>query len=214
MIDLLIVGAGGFGRELYGWLWDCLPKEKYRLKGFLCQDERELQGHGIDAPVCGEPATYEPQPNDRFLLAVGDVAARRRVVESLCSRNAQFLTMIHPTAVVASTAQIGQGVVLYPNTVVSNCADVADFVLLNLYSSAGHDSKVGRHSAVSPYATLNGFAVIEEDVFLGTHSTVGPRIRVGRQSKVCANTAVLQDVPPNSFVFGVPGKVAPQLENE
>jgi len=212
MLDIIIVGAGGFGRELHGWMWDCFSKDQYRARGFLGEDPRDSESHGVDLPVLGDPDSYEPTPNDRFLLAIGDVAARRRVVETLCSRKAEFLTLVHPTAVIAPSATIGPGVVLYPYAVVSNRAVLDGFAVLHQFASAGHDTRIGRYCNLCPYATLNGCAVVEDDVFMGTHSTVGPSNRVGRNSKICANTAVLRDVPPNSFVFGVPGKVTPLMD--
>ena len=206
MQEIIIVGAGGFGREVCNWLWDCFSQEHYRLKGFLSQDDHALDQHDIDAQVLGDPADYQPEPKDRFILAIGDIDARRRTVESLCGRGAFFLTMIHPTAVVASTASIAQGAVLYPFVTISNCAVLDDFVHLSLYASVGHDGKAGKFSLLSPYATLNGFSAIEDEVFLGTHATIGPSCVVGRQSKISANSAVLHNVRPGSFIHGVPGK--------
>ena len=49
MLDILIVGAGGFGRELHGWLWDCFSQEEYRLKGFLSQDAHALDSFGLES---------------------------------------------------------------------------------------------------------------------------------------------------------------------
>ena len=81
-----------------------------------------------------------------------------------------------------------------------------DFVMMNIYSSCGHDAKVGKYCILSPYATLNGFVVLEDEVFLGTHTTVIPYKRVGCKSKISANSVVMRDVATNKIVFGVPGK--------
>jgi acyl-[acyl carrier protein]--UDP-N-acetylglucosamine O-acyltransferase len=107
---------------------------------------------------------------------------------------------------VANTAKIGEGIIICPFCFVSNNAQLDDFVLMNAYSSCGHDTKVGKYCILSPYATLNGFVVLEDEVFLGTHATVTAYKKVGYQSKVSANSVVMRDVPPNRIVFGVPGK--------
>jgi len=208
MLDVIIVGAGGFGREILAWLWQCYSAEEFRLKGFLtrARDKQSLAGFNVVANVIGDPESYVPCENDRFILAIGDVDARRRTVEALTQQGARFLTMIHPSAVVSESAVIGEGAVLYPFVTVSNCAHLDSFVHLSLYASAGHDSRIGEFCLLSPYATLNGFAVLEDDVFLGSHTMVGPGQVVGRESRVSANTSVLHDVPPLSFVHGVPGR--------
>ena len=208
MLDVVIVGAGGFGREILGWLWQCFSPDEYRLKGVLARagDEHNLFDFDVEVGVIGDPESYEPHDNERFILAIGGMEARRRTVEALTLRGAQFLTMIHPTAVVAESAKIGEGAVLYPFVTVSNEANLDCFVHLSLYASAGHDARIGRFCLLSPYSTLNGFAVLDDEVFMGSHSMVGPGHSVGRESRISANTSVLHDVPAISFVHGVPGR--------
>ena len=48
--NIIIVGAGGFGRELFEMLWDAYDKNAYQFKGFLAQDDRSLREAGLDAP--------------------------------------------------------------------------------------------------------------------------------------------------------------------
>ncbi|MCA9265866.1 MAG: acetyltransferase [Planctomycetales bacterium] len=211
MIDIVIVGAGGFGRELLPFLDLCFSPQTHRLKGFLAQNASELDNYDVAAPVLGDPEQYTPEPQDRFLLAIGNMKVRKRVVEALTAKGGEFLTLVHPTAVVAPTAIIGVGAVIYPLTVVSNCAHVGDYAHLSTYASLGHDARTGKYCLLAPYATLNGFCILEDEVYLSTHSTVVPGRRVGQASVVSANSAVMRDVPPHSFVFGVPGKVMPRL---
>jgi acyl-[acyl carrier protein]--UDP-N-acetylglucosamine O-acyltransferase len=78
--------------------------------------------------------------------------------------------------------------------------------MMNLYSTCGHDVKIGKYCILSPYAILNGFVTLEDEVFLGTHSTVIPYKKVGYKSKISANSVVMRDVAANKIVFGVPGK--------
>ena len=212
MKDIIIVGAGGFGREVYSWLWDCFSRAEYGFKGFLADNKNDLEGYDIDGPILDGPAVYRPASADRFVLAIGNVEARRRTVELLLGQGAKFLTMIHPTALVAQTARLGSGAVLYPYSLVSNGAVLDDFVHLSLYASVGHDGRVGQYCALSPYSTLNGFAVLEDEVLLGTHASVAPTKRVGRGSKISSNSAVMKDVPPGSLVFGVPGRHTRRLD--
>ena len=207
-LDLIIIGAGGFGRELHTMLWDGFSKVDFRFKGFLTDETNELVK--AIGPVVGCPDDYEPQTSDRFLLAIGYMEARERVTRMLADRGGKFESYIHPTAFIASNASIGEGAVVYPYAVVSNAARIADQVHLNYFASVGHDVDVGRCCLLAPYATLNGFSVIEDHVYMSTHSTVVVAKRVGARTKISANSTVQHDVPPDSFVFGVPGRVRRQ----
>lgn len=206
MYNIIIVGAGGFGREVYLWAKDSFSKDQYRIKGFLDDNPRILNNYNMDIAIIGDLDGYEIKKQDRFVFAIGDIDEKKHLVTKLKEKGAKFLTLIHPTAIVANTAKISQGVIICPFVTVSDHVQLGDFVMMNIYSSCGHDVKVGDHCILSPYATLNGFVILEDEVFLGTHSTIIPYKKIGYKSKISANSVVMRDVPPNKIVFGVPGK--------
>jgi len=206
MYDIIIIGAGGFGREVYLWAKDSFPKDQYTIKGFLDDNPRILDNYNIDINIIGNLDNYKIKNQDRFLFAVGDIDIKKSLIVRLKRRGAKFLTLIHPGAIVANTAKIGEGAIICPFCLVSDNVLLEDFVMMNVYSSCGHDVKVGSYSILSPYATLNGFVILEDEVFLGTHATVIPYKKVGCKSKISANSVVMRDVPANKIVFGVPGK--------
>ena len=208
---ILIVGAGGFGREVLQWSRDAWPEHASRIAGFLSAERDRLARHDSGLEIIADPDGYEPQAGDALLLAIGIPIVRRQVAESLRARGATFLTLIHPTAIVASTASIGEGSIVSPYAIVSDSARVGAFVLMNYQSSLGHDASAGDYAVLSPYATLGGNAHIGDDVFMGLHASVGPGRRIGACSKVSANSCALTDAPPESIVYGVPGRVGPLI---
>ncbi len=212
MLNLLIIGAGGFGRELYEMLWDGLSPEDYRVGGFLAQDDGQLDKYGIEHRVVADPETYRPDPQDRFLLAIGAMEVRRRAVEALEAKGAQFVSFVHPLARVAATARIGVGAVIYPFAVVSNNASLAPHVHLNYYASVGHDCELGRFCLLAPYATLNGFVQLEDEVYVSTHGTVAPGRKLGKRAKLSANSACMQDAAAGTLIYGVPGRQVRRLD--
>ena len=208
MLDLVIVGASGFGREVYHWARSAFDSGSHRIKGFLSNRPDDLAGRDFDAPLLGDPESYAIQPSDRFVVAVGSPSVKRALAERLTARGARFASLVHPTAVVAPTARLGEGVVLCPFATVSDAVDLGDHVMLNFYASAGHDARIGRYATLSPYATVNGFAVLGEEAFLGSHATVTAHRIVGDGARVGANVAVHADVPPRTLVYGPEAKHA------
>ncbi|NQW47748.1 MAG: acetyltransferase, partial [Planctomycetes bacterium] len=95
---------------------------------------------------------------------------------------------------------------------ISDSARLGRCVLVNYHASLGHDATAGDFAVLSPYATLGGAAHVEKEVFLGLHASVGPGIWVGSRSKVSANSCVLSATPPESLVYGVPGRIMPRIE--
>ena len=209
---ILVVGAGGFGREVLQWARDAWPGDSGKIVGFLSDDSHVLDGHPGTLPILGSPDTFEPQPTDGLVLAIGIRGVRREVAEQLAARGARFLTLIHPTAIVADTAVIGPGSVICPYAVVSDAVRLGRCVLVNYHASLGHDAEAGDFAVLSPYATLGGRAKVEADVFLGLHASVGPGRCLGAGSVVSSNSVALVNTAKNCLVYGVPGRVASKLE--
>jgi sugar O-acyltransferase (sialic acid O-acetyltransferase NeuD family) len=208
----VIVGAGGFGREVLNWVRDAWPDHAERVAGFLSDDLRRLDGFSTGLEILGRVEAYEKRPGDYLLLAIGVAYSRRMVVERLTARGAEFVTLVHPTAVVADSARVGTGCIVCPGAIVSDSAKLGAYVLVNYHASFGHDSSAGDFAVLSPYATLGGGAAIGDDVFLGLHASVGPGRVVGARSKVSANSCVLSDTPVDSIVYGVPGRIVPRID--
>ncbi len=211
MLDIVIIGAGGFAREVETLLPSFLPDTPHHVKGFLGKDQGVPTAQDLSRRILGDPEDYHPQPEDRFVLAIGNMDARRRVITALSRRGATFLTLVHPLALVAPTAVLQPGVLVYPFACVSNNAQLAMGVKLNYYASVGHDTRLGECCLLAPYATVNGFGFLEDEVYMSTHSTVAPQVRIGTRSKISANSAAMKDVPENSLVFGVPGRVVQRM---
>jgi len=206
MYNIIIVGAGGFAREVYYWANDTFSKENYKIRGFLSYNQKDLEGFNVKADIIGNDDNYKIEKNDRFIIAIGNIDIKKRAANRLKNRGAKFISLIHPTSLIVPTAKIGEGVVICPYCLVSDNVQLDDFVMMNTYASCGHDVKVGKYSILSPYVALNGFVKLENEVFVGTHATVIAYRKLGYRSKVNANSVVIRDVPLKQMVLGVPGK--------
>lgn len=212
MVDLIIVGAGGFGRELLQYARDAQERDsEIRIKGFLDDEPTRLDESGGDVGVgiVGDTYSYEVREHDRFLVSVGDPALRQTLAERLARRRARFFTLIHPTAYVAATARIGAGCIIGPFANIGSFAQIGEHVLVNLYAAAGHDTRIGAYSAFSPYAVANGGSSVGVKVFFGTHAVVTPSASVGDDCKIAAGAVVYKDVPVGSLASGNPAKAFP-----
>lgn len=210
---VFIVGAGGLGREARQYAADTLDHGLFEVIGFL--DDAYLtpeRGHnGLAAPVLGAIQSHVPEPDDRYLMAIGDPVVRAKAARDLMSKGATFLTIIHPLAYVASSASIGDGCIVAPFATIGAGARLEPFTHAHFYASSAHDSVVGPFASLSPYAVVNGQAIVGECGFLGTHAIVNPTKRVGAFAKVTAGSVVYRDVPDNSIADGNPAKSRPQL---
>lgn len=210
-MDVIVVGASGFGRELVQYVDDAHKNTPgVQIKGFLDDDPAKLDsGKIMGIGILGSAGSYAIQENDRFIISLGDPGLRQSLAKQLARRGARFVSIVHPTAYVALTARIGNGCVIGPFAHVGSYVQIEDHVLLNLYSAAGHDARVGAFCVFSPYSVANGGSRLENSVFLGTHAAITPNIRVGGGSKIAAGAIVYRDVPEQSLATGNPAKSFP-----
>jgi sugar O-acyltransferase (sialic acid O-acetyltransferase NeuD family) len=207
MNRLIIIGAGAFGREVLQWATDIPAVQRdWEPYGFLDNHPEALAGFDCSVAIIGELESYPIQPNDRFICAIGDSKARLDVCRNFEQRGAQFVTVIHPTAIVAPTAHIGVGGIFCPYALVSVNSVVGKYVALNVHAVIGHDAQVADGATLSPHAGINGFAVLEEAAFLGSHAAVLPSVKVGEYAKVAAGSVAFVDVLANTTVIGVPAR--------
>jgi serine O-acetyltransferase len=118
-----------------------------------------------------------------------------RVTARFVSHVSRFLTgiEIHPAARIGSGVFIDHGM----GVVIGETAEVHDDVTLYQGVTLGGTSlkREKRHPT------------LERSVVVGTGAAVLGAIRVGEGTRIGAGSVVVSDVPPNSVVVGVPGKV-------
>ena len=207
MRDLYIVGAGGFGREVYAWLQD-LPEcdVDWRLRGFLDDNPGALNGFNYQSQVVASVSDFQPKSNDLLVCAIAARAHKRSICEQLKERGGQILTLVHPTAIVGPNVTLGEGAVICPRVSITCDVEIGAMVMLNLHCTVGHDVRIGAWSTISAQCDLTGFVQVGEDVFFGSGARVIPGKRVGDRAVVGAGSVVIRHVRAGQKVFGNPAR--------
>lgn len=208
---LLIVGAGGFGREVL-WTAQEVPADRraWEVAGFLDGDvdgaRRELADKGVALPVVASPADYMPREGDVLVCALADPRAKLAVCEELRARGARFASVLHPTALLHTSAVVGEGLIMRHYSGISPNAVVGDFVTINFLAGTAHDTVVGDGCVFGPHSDVMGAATLDRGVLLGSHAAVLPGANVGAFATVGAGSVVVRRVAAGTTVFGVPAR--------
>jgi sugar O-acyltransferase (sialic acid O-acetyltransferase NeuD family) len=207
MEPLVIVGAGGFGREVFGLIQDINQvRATWDVLGFLDDNPLALDGYTHYPPLLGAVDDGRALRSAQMACAVGNPAIRRQVVERLDALGVRWGTIVHPTACVGVGSSLGEGCILCARSMLTVDVRAGRHVHLNCTAGAGHDARIGDFCTLSAHVDVCGHAVVEEGVLLGSHATVLPGIRVGAWARVGAGSVAIRDVPPETTVLGVPAK--------
>lgn len=208
MANLYIVGAGGFGREVYGWLLDAVDlSAEIQFSGFLDDNLEALAGFDYPVGVVAPASGFTPGAEDVFICGVGSVELKQDLCAPLLERGARFMTLVHPTAVLGRNVVLGAGVVICPRVTLTCDIEVGAMTMINCHSSAGHDCRIGAWSTISAHCDLTGCTQIGESVFMGSGARVIPGKRVGDGARIGAGSVVVRQVEAGQTVFGNPARI-------
>ena len=204
----IIVGAGGFAREVYWWMQSHTDRQwAQSFAGFLDDNPRALDDYpDYDPRIISSVANYQPELGDRLVMAIAAPSTKLRLAEMLRDRGAVFATFVHSNTITVPNAQIGYGSVLCPGAGLSCDTIIGEFVTMNAYAGIGHDGQVGDGSTLSAHTEVMGKAILGRGVFMGSHASILPGVSVGDFATVGANSVVIRNVRTGTTVIGVPAK--------
>jgi sugar O-acyltransferase (sialic acid O-acetyltransferase NeuD family) len=202
---LLIVGAGGFGREVLSYALD-IPEEgrDWDVFGFLDDAPEALANYDISVPLVGSIDGHHPQEDEVFVCAVGSPKMKQRICDKLVSQGAVFVSILHPLAYVGPRVVLGRGCIVAPHAMLTCDIVLGDFVMLNCYSGCGHDVTIDSYSTLSAHCDVTGFCRLAKGVFMGSHATIMPEKNVGEFAVIGAGAVVVRNVPNGVTVYGNP----------
>lgn len=204
MKNIVIIGASGHGSVIL----DCIEKEgKYNVSGFVDsfkekgtkQNGYEILGSEYDLPYLMEMFNVYGG-----IVAIGDNWTRKSVVDriSMIAPNFEFITSIHPKAVIGKDVHIGKGTVIMPGAIVNANSKMGDFCILNTNSSLGHDSIMDDFSSMASGITAGGGFYLGKfsAVCLGTN--IIENVRVMEHTVIGAGSLVVKDVRGYVVAYG------------
>lgn len=190
-ISLLILGAGGHAKVVA----DAASAAGVTSISFC--DE----GAGDDLAQCAQQATH-------IHVAIGDNTVRTEGFARAIDFGLTPLSIIHPSAYIAPTAHVGEGVFVGAFCVLNPDSNIGDYAVINTASIIEHDCVVGQGSFVAPGAIMCGGCFLGSHSLLGAHATMIPQTHIGNDVIVGAGATVVSDFKEKCLVVGTPAKKA------
>jgi len=207
MYNIVIVGAGGFAREVQ-WLLESGPY--MCVNGFLTDDESKWGSTLSRVPILGNienVSTLIKEKNMEAICGVGSPRLKKRFVERVIAAGLRFSPYVRDISTrIDSFSNIGKGTVICANSSITCNVDIRNHVNINLNCTVGHDSTIEDYCNLSPGVHISGNVYLETGVDVGTGAVILPGVRIGAWATVGAGAVVTKDVAPGTTVVGIPAK--------
>lgn len=204
--DLIIIGAGNVGAFL-AYNLD-LFVGGYNLLGFLDDDQQKIGSNLAGYPVLGKISDILDYPKGTAVaVGIASPTTRKQIVQKISHHHFEFPNFIAHNAWLSEAVKVGKGVIIYPGVTINYESMLGDFVIMNMNCAIGHNATISDFCTLAPGVNFAGFTYLEECVDVGIGVSTRQNVRIGTNSVIGGQSMVLRDVPANSTLVGVPGRV-------
>lgn len=212
MAELVIVGAGGFGRNALDvfdamknvgtapWksvvVVDDAPSPS--SVGFLAARGVEVLG-GVDEAISSLPAAD-------YVIAINGPRTKQAISERFEASGWSPASLVHPTVTRGFGTKVGAGAVLCAGARLASNVTLGRHVHLNFNTTVGHDTVLGDFASVNPLASISGECVLGDRLLMGAGAVVLNRLTIGTDVVVGGSACVVSDLPDGVTVKGVPAR--------
>lgn len=230
--SLIIVGAGGLGRETlaavravhHAEVGERRARGDHRGRGLaslepvgFVDDAPELAGTTVDGlPVLGPIEVLETMLRRRQAAEViiatgrpGGTSSRRVLSDRLRRFGATFATVVHPAASLAVGTQVGEGSILLAGVVTTAPITIGRHIVAMPHVVFTHDDVIGDFTMFATRASLAGAVLVEDGAYVGAGALVRENVTIGARATVGMGAVVLRDVPSDEVWVGNPARRLP-----
>lgn len=207
--NIVIIGASGHGSVVL----DCLEKMgNFDVVGFIDTFQRKgtkIFGYEILGDEKELPLIIEKYNIAGGIVAIGDNWTRHLMVQRILAvyENFNFISAIHPSAILGKDVIIGKGVAIMPGAIVNSNSSIGDFCIINTNSSLGHDGSLKSFSTLSPGVCVGGNFTLGEFSVVSIGARVIENVTIKAHTVIGAGSLVLHDIPEQVLAHGSPAVV-------
>lgn len=202
---ILIAGTGGFSKEVLCLITDLGKYDE--VLGFI-EPDWIYDTKKFPNTILGKPVLpyREVNPNSHVVsIAIGDSNIREKVTTQL-PNEIEYITLIHPSALISKWVEIGEGAIICAGTVITCDIKIGKHVQLNLNTTIGHDCIIGDYFTTAPNVNISGNCNIDAHVYFGTASSIKQGVSIVPNVIIGMGAIVTKNINENGVYIGNPAK--------
>ena len=203
MKDLIIIGGGGFAKEVIWLANDCNRKVKGVLDDSLQTHNTQVQG----ATVLGDVSSWINYKDCEFIIAIGSPRTRQKVLEKMLTfGEPDFATLIHPSVRLSNTVSIGEGSIICAGSILTADIVLGKHNILNLNVTVGHECEFANYITIAPMVAVSGNVKLHHLVEVGTGAVIRQGLELAEGSMLGMGGILTKNIPERMIYAGNPAK--------
>lgn len=212
--ELLLIGGGGHCKSVL----HCFQRRDIAIAGIIEKRGGIIGKSILGVHVIGVDDDLPTFDISRYvaLITLGSIKSneiRKRLYEMVVGLGFEMVSLISDRAMMSDKVAIGNGTVVLDGVIINGGSTIGENCIINTGSVIEHDCQLGNHVHVATGVVMSGGVCIDELAFIGIGAVLKQGVKVGRGAVIGAGSVVLEDVPSNTVVAGVPAKNI-KLQNE
>lgn len=195
MKDILIIGAGGIGREV-AWIIEEINEVNptWNILGFVDENseiwEKELNGYKV---LGGLDILDKLESKPEVIVAIANCGVKKDIVARL-NNKFNFATIIYPNVKISKYIEIGQGTIIYPGVILTVNTSIGNHVIISGNCGIGHDTVIDDYSSVLWGSNFSGFDTVGEECFIGVGTKVTQGVKIGNGRRISTGGIIMKDI--------------------
>ena len=203
--DLILIGAGGFGREVF-WQISSFNPEAYNIIGFV-DDDPALIGQQVNGlPILGNIEWMSHYPEEiSAAICIGKPKARKEIYNKISKNSGlRFPTIVASDVRYSKFVKFGQGCIICLSTTMTVNIKLGDFVIVNPHCGIGHDACLDDFVTLYWNVNIAGKVHVNACAEIGTGTNIIQEKTIGENAIIGAGSVVVKDIPSNCTAVGTP----------
>jgi sugar O-acyltransferase (sialic acid O-acetyltransferase NeuD family) len=196
-MNLSIFGVGGHSKVVI----DVARLNGISISSFFDDNQSSHNTEFCDVKVVGSVVDFI---DGNAIIAIGDNKTRKIISGRVTKAN--WITIIHPSAIISKDIVIGEGTVIMAGAIIQPGTRIGKHSIINTGACIDHDCLIGDFVHVTPNCSLAGGVSIGDGTFIGIGSSIIPNKIIGNWTTIGAGSVVLNDIPDYCTAFGIPAK--------
>ncbi|MCL6294675.1 acetyltransferase [Jejuia spongiicola] len=207
MKKLAIIGSGDLGQQI---AYQATTDNQFNVVGFFddfTEKDSVVSGKKILGKLSEVQNAFSNKIFDEIIIGIGykHLDFREKIFNTL-NKKIPFATFIHSSCFVDASCKIGNGVCVFPGSVLDQKVIIKDNVFINVGSIIAHDSKIENHTFISPSVAIAGFVSIGKRCNIGINSTLIDNISIVDDVQIGGGTVVVKSIEKSGLYVGNPSR--------